>query len=75
MSERCDFPKNLSSEEELHWALIWEVAPQMEGTRPSEPGDSEIIGQIGNLRRNGKLTEAQLKVLDAIGGNAAMDLD
>jgi len=47
----------------------------MEGTRPSEPGDSEIIGQIGNLRRNGKLTEAQLKVLDAIGGNAAMDLD
>jgi hypothetical protein len=48
-------------------AKIYRVAPQMVGDRPLEDGDQERIEEIATLRKDGKLTEGQLKLLDQMG--------
>ncbi len=57
------------------WAMIWKVAPQMERVRPLTEGDQETIDEISKLRTEGKLTDAQKKVLDTIGMNVSIDYD
>lgn len=75
MNERIiDFDK-ISDPEEKAWAMIWKVAPQMEGVRLLNNGDQEIIEEIGRMRSLGKLNDLQIQVLNSIGLNRSLDFE
>lgn len=61
--------------EERAWAMIWKVAPQMEGSRPPTIEDLEIMAEIGKLRMEGKLNAQQEEMLKKTSLNVLFDND
>ncbi|KKQ92557.1 MAG: hypothetical protein UU16_C0022G0010 [Candidatus Woesebacteria bacterium GW2011_GWA2_40_7] len=57
------------------WAMIWKVVPVLQKDRSENEVSRLIVDEISRLRTEGKLTDAQKKVLDMIGMNVSIDYD